>query len=249
MPRMSSMLKMKNKIILIIIALCLGACAAPTASLSIDETVSDKTGYLFYQNEDEYLLVNELKVKLSLPAKDYVVPTYHNLLPNAKREYRSGHHLGIDFSAPMGYPIRAVYDGVVVRSNNTHEDVDIETYNSFLATSSKLGKTPEDIYNYILLGKSIIIDHGYAITSKYRSITVYSHLSSIPESIKPGVVVKEGDLIGYSGNTGTSSGALRNDKGAHLHWEIFFDNKNGRDFLGQNIPTELLKENIDQLFK
>ena len=78
--------------------------------------------YLFYQNEDEYLLVNELKVKLSLPAKDYVVPTYHNLLPNAKREYRSGHHLGIDFSAPMGYPIRAVYDGVVVRSNNTHED-------------------------------------------------------------------------------------------------------------------------------
>jgi murein DD-endopeptidase MepM/ murein hydrolase activator NlpD len=149
----------------------------------------------------------------------------------------------------MGYPIRAVYDGVVVRSNNTHEDVNIETYNNFLATSSKLGKTPDDIYNYILLGKSVIIDHGYAITSKYRSITVYSHLSSIPESIKPGGVVKEGDLIGYSGNTGTSSGALRNDKGAHLHWEIFFDNKNSRYFLGQNIPTELLKENIDQLFK
>ena len=63
------------------------------------------------------------------------------------------------------------------------------------------------------------------------------------------MVVKEGDLIGYSGNTGTSSGALRNDKGAHLHWEIFFDNKNSRYFLGQNIPTELLKENIDQLFK
>ena len=70
MPRMSSMLKMKNKKILTIIALCLGACAAPTASLSIDETVSDKTGYLFYQNENEYLLVDELKVKLSLPAKD-----------------------------------------------------------------------------------------------------------------------------------------------------------------------------------
>jgi murein DD-endopeptidase MepM/ murein hydrolase activator NlpD len=95
----------------------------------------------------------------------------------------------------------------------------------------------------------VIIDHGYAITSKYRSITVYSHLSSIPESIKPGVVVKEGDLIGYSGNTGTSSGALRNDKGAHLHWEIFFDNNNSRYFLGQNIPAELLKENIDLLFK
>ena len=149
MPRMSSMLKMKNKKILTIIVLCLGACAAPTASLSIDEPVSDKSGYLFYQNEDEYLLVDELKVKLSLPAQDYVVPSYLNLLPNAKREYRSGYHLGIDFSAPMGYPIRAVYDGIVVRSNNEHEDVDIDVYNNFLATSSTIGKTPEDIYNYI----------------------------------------------------------------------------------------------------
>lgn len=239
----------KNKKILTIIALCLGACAAPTASFTVDETVVDKTGYLFYQNADEYLRVDELKVKLSLPAKDYAVPTYLNLLPNAKRGYRSGHHLGVDFSAPMDYPIHAVYDGIVVRSNNMYEDVDADTYNSFLATTTELGKTPEDIYNYILLGKSVIIDHGYAITSKYRSITVYSHLSSIPESIKPGAIVKEGDLIGLSGNTGTSSGALRNNKGAHLHWEIFFDNKSGRYFLGQNIPTELLKENIDLLFK
>jgi hypothetical protein len=98
------MLKMKNKIILIIISLCLGACAAPTASLSIDETVSDKTGYLFYQNEDEYLLVNELKVKLSLPAKDYVVPTYHNLLPNAKREYRSSFRNRFFSSNGLSYP-------------------------------------------------------------------------------------------------------------------------------------------------
>ena len=91
----------------------------------------------------------------------------------------------------MDYPIHAVYDGIVVRSNNMYEDVDVDTYNSFLATTTELGKTPEDIYNYILLGKSVIIDHGYAITSKYRSITVYSHLSSIPESIKPGAIVKD----------------------------------------------------------
>ena len=78
---------------------------------------------------------------------------------------------------------------------------------------------------------------------------MYSHLSSIPDNLVAGSVVTQGDIIGFSGNTGTSSGALQNDKGAHLHWEIFFDNKNGRYFLGQNIPTELLKENIDQLFK
>ena len=246
---MSLILKMKNKKILIIIALFLSACATPTTSLTFDESSIDKTGYLFYQGEEKFLRINELNVKLSLPAKEYVVPAYLNLLPNAKREYRSGYHLGIDFSTPLNHPIGAVYDGIVIRSNNMHEDVDIDTYNSFLATSLKLGKTPEDIYNYILLGKSVIIDHGYTITSKYRSITVYSHLSSIPESIKPGTLVKEGDIIGFSGNTGTSSGALQNDKGAHLHWEIFFDDKDGRYFLGQNIPAELLKENIDLLFK
>ena len=240
---------MKNKKILAIITLFLSACATPTASLATNSLEVDKTGYLFYQNEDHFLRADELSIKLLLPAKDYVVPTYLNLLPNANREYRSGYHMGIDFSAPLNYPINAVYDGIVIRSNNMQQDVDIDTYNLFLETSSRLGKTPEDIYNFILLGKSVIIDHGYAITSKYRSITVYSHLSSIPESIKPGTMVKEGDIIGYSGNTGTSSGALQNDKGAHLHWEIFFDDANNRYFLGQNIPAELLKNNIDLLFK
>lgn len=249
MYHMLFILKMKNKIIFIMTALFLSSCASPTASLTQNNLPIDKTGYLFYQNKDLFLHASELNVKLSLPAEGYEVPTYLNLLPNAKREYRSGYHLGIDFSAPLNYPIKAVYDGIIIRSNNSHQDVDIETYKSFLNTSSKLGKTPEDIYNYILLGKSVIIDHGYSITSKYRTITVYSHLSSIPDSIKPGVTVKEGDIIGLSGNTGTSSGALRNNKGAHLHWEIFFDDENNRYFIGQNIPANLLKKNIDLLFK
>jgi len=97
---MSLILKMKNKKILIIIALFLSACATPTTSLTFDDSSIDKTGYLFYQGEEKFLRINELNVKLSLPAKEYVVPAYLNLLPNAKREYRSGYHLGIDFSTP-----------------------------------------------------------------------------------------------------------------------------------------------------
>jgi murein DD-endopeptidase MepM/ murein hydrolase activator NlpD len=157
--------------------------------------------------------------------------------------------MGVDFSSPMNYPIRAAFDGVVVRSNANQKDVDIDTYNYFLYLSSKVGKTPDDIYNFILLGKSIVIDHGYNITNKYRSITVYSHLSEISEGLVPGDIVKKGDIIGLSGNTGTSSGALQNDKGAHLHWELFFDDSSGRYFLGQNIPSNLLKINIEQLFE
>ena len=237
---------MKIKYLYIISIIFLVACAAPTSSSDI---LNEKNRYLFYFNEEIYLHEEELKSKLLLPAEGYTVPEYLNLLPNAKREYRSGQHMGVDFSAPLNYPIRAVFDGVIVRSNQFQEDVDIDTYKTFLEMSAKVGKTPDDIYHFILLGKSVVIDHGFSITDKFRTITVYSHLSSIPNDLIAGTKVKKGDVIGFSGNTGTSSGARKNDKGAHLHWEIFFDDSNGRYFLGQNIPPELLKNNIDLLFE
>jgi len=239
---------MKNKHLYILSAMFLGACATTTSSLGPSSEEIDKTGYLFYQSSDINLHISELKDRLVLPVKEYGVPDYINLLPNAKRAYRSGYHMGVDFSSPINYPIRAAYDGIVVRSNAHQQDVDIDTYNYFLSLSKQLGKTPEDIYNFILLGKSIVIDHGYNITEKYRSITVYSHLASISEGLVAGDVVKKGDIIGLSGNTGTSNGALQNNKGAHLHWEIFFDDKSGRYFLGQNIPNNILKQNIELLF-
>ena len=87
------------------INLFLSACAAPTSSLDLANQQIDKTGYIFYQNSEINLHISELKDKLILPAEEYAVPDYVNLLPNAKREYRSGYHMGVDFSSPMDYPI------------------------------------------------------------------------------------------------------------------------------------------------
>ena len=230
------------------VVLLLGACATPTTSINIDDEPSTKEGFLFYIDEDTHLHHSELLTQIQLPSADYIVPDILNLLPNALREYRSGTHQGIDFSIPLNAPVKAVFDGVVIRSNPHHNEVDIDTFKGFLETSHQLGKTPDDIYQYILLGKSIIIDHGYNITKKYRTISVYAHLSSIPERVVPGTKVSKGDLIGFSGNTGTSDGALKNKKGAHLHWELHFDDKNQRYYLGQNIPQKNLKDNIDLLF-
>lgn len=56
-------------------------------------------------------------------------------------------------------------------------------------------------------GRLIILDHAYGFR------TLYGHLNKI--AIKSGQVVKKGDLIGYSGNTGLSNGP-------HLHYEVRF---------------------------
>lgn len=54
-------------------------------------------------------------------------------------------------------------------------------------------------------GISVVISHGYS----YK--TLYAHLSK--RSVKPGQKVKRGQLIGYVGSTGMSSGS-------HLHYEV-----------------------------
>ncbi len=60
------------------------------------------------------------------------------------------------------------------------------------------------------LGKAVYLSHGYGIKTRY------GHLSRI--AVKDGQRVKRGDVIGYVGNTGRSTGY-------HLHYEVHFDGK------------------------
>jgi len=57
----------------------------------------------------------------------------------------------------------------------------------------------------VLPGRSVIIDHGMGL------YTFYCHLSRI--SVKEGAMVKKGDIVAKSGNTGRSTGP-------HLHWAV-----------------------------
>ncbi len=58
--------------------------------------------------------------------------------------------------------------------------------------------------------------YGYNVRIRHpkaKRVTLYAHLSRIPEGIRPGTPVKRGDVIGISGNTGLSTAP-------HLHYEI-----------------------------
>ena len=56
-------------------------------------------------------------------------------------------------------------------------------------------------------GKYIRIRHN----EQYQ--TAYAHLSGFGKSIKPGARVRQGQIIGFSGSTGRSTGP-------HLHYEV-----------------------------
>lgn len=90
-------------------------------------------------------------------------------------------HLGVDYAAPTGTPVRAVADGVV----------------GFVGPKGGNGNL-------------VSIKHGYGYESGY------AHLSRFARGIKAGQRVEQGQVIGFVGNTGLSTGA-------HLHFGLKHD--------------------------
>ncbi|WP_035985695.1 M23 family metallopeptidase [Leptolyngbya sp. KIOST-1] len=130
----------------------------------------------------EQTLASEAKQAAAFPSGQPVagkaeISSEFGLRPNpfGARSYEM--HEGIDFAGPVGKPILATAEGVVVRAD----------YNG----------------GY---GNHVRIDHGY----NYE--TLYAHLSAIEVQI--GDRVKRGDVLGYLGSTGRSSGP-------HLHYGIY----------------------------
>ena len=83
-------------------------------------------------------------------------------------------------------------------------------------------------------GRRIEVQHlnGY--------VTAYSHLSGFARGIQPGARVRQGQIIGYVGNTGLSTGP-------HLHYEVmingnFVDPMRIRLPRGRELENALLKE-------
>ncbi|EAK9945908.1 M23 family metallopeptidase [Campylobacter lari] len=80
-------------------------------------------------------------------------------------------------------------------------------------------------------GYSVILIHNFGFK------TVYAHMMR-KDVVKAGQFVKKGDLLGYTGNTGLSTGP-------HLHYEVRFINK----LLDPKIFIDLNRKNYEQIFE
>tara|TARA_X000000368_G_C22575942_1_gene512852 strand:- start:124 stop:570 length:447 start_codon:yes stop_codon:yes gene_type:complete len=85
---------------------------------------------------------------------------------------------------------------------------------------------------------------GNCIKIKHNSTytTVYAHLSKFARGIKEGVKVRQGQIIGYVGSTGLSTGP-------HLHYEVI---ENGRKINSQTLKLpsgKILKGKERKLFE
>ena len=116
-------------------------------------------------------------------------------------------HMGVDFAAQRGTPVRAVGDGVISEAgwNGSY-------------------------------GKAIDIRHESSYLSRY------AHLHGFAPGIRPGVNVTKGQIIGYVGSTGRSSGP-------HLHFELYKDQQ-FIDPLSVDFPAEeTIEPSLQKIFE
>jgi murein DD-endopeptidase MepM/ murein hydrolase activator NlpD len=85
-------------------------------------------------------------------------------------------------------------------------------------------------------GRTIDIEHDSFHSSRY------AHLQNLAKGIRKGAMVKKGDIIGYVGSSGRSTGP-------HLHFE-FYRNQSYVDPLSVEIPAEdVIQPDLRQLFE
>ena len=185
----------------------------------------------------------ELLPPLTLPVEGSVLPDMAFRLPGAPRSYRYGVHEGLDFYRAAGAPVTrdtpmlAAADGKVVRVDVEYAAPSWDEMEETLAHAREVYHSPADILD-VLRGRQVWIDHGDGI------VTRYCHLDSVAEGLTVGQEIRQGQLIGYAGNSGTPAASDGQDLEVHLHLEI----RIGDGYLGQFLRPIETKRWLKQAF-
>lgn len=180
----------------------------------------------------------------TVPVEGATISSRKTHLPGATRAYRNGTHEGFDFysgtvSVPIDYgtPIRAVASGTVIRADNSYKEMTEAEYNQVIETAKRSLNTPPELLDK-LRGRQVWIEHAGGFVSRY------AHLSAIPATIAVGTKVKQNDVIGETGNSGTLEAATNTQDDPHPHVEIW----KGDTYLGHNLEPDKIYELAAQVF-
>lgn len=158
-------------------------------------------------------------------------------MPGAPRHYRLGIHEGIDFYWANGTPVYAAAPGTVIRATLDYERPSEMAFNFRRAENIELGYTaPDNLDFYRGMQIWILQEDGF--------VARYVHLSGIAVGIEEGTAVTAGQRIGLIGNTGSPASINSETEDAHLHFELWLDEK----YLGQFLRPIETRELVEQLF-
>ena len=144
----------------------------------------------------------------------YAIGESHKVTQGFNGEKTHQNTFAIDWAMPEGTPVYAAREGIVIDKEERYSEG---------GTEEKY-KSKENHIN-------ILHDDG--------TIASYVHLKKHGALVDIGDSIKAGDKIGYSGDTGYSSGP-------HLHFDVFGINK---DLEMDTIPVRFLNEDADKELK
>ena len=127
---------------------------------------------------------------------------YPSILP-VKLQQENREKYSYWYSSGFGWRIHPL-----TKKREFHQGLDIKTRSGVPVITAANG-TAVKIESNGYLGKTVEIDHEGS-----RLKTLYAHLEDYAESLEVGQKVTRGQIIGYVGNTGRSTGA-------HLHYGIY----------------------------
>lgn len=145
--------------------------------------------------------------------KEQMLASIPGIMPISTKDLRR-------IASGYGYRIHPVY-----KKWRMHTGIDFTSPTGTPIYATGDGRVTKPSGSMAGYGKTVIIDHGYG----YKSL--YAHMSKI--AVRPGQKIKRGQIIGYVGNTGISTGP-------HLHYEVHKNDKavNPVHFFFQDLSPE-----------